>query len=808
LSDASAAVPPTEPGRRLGAPPILRRAVRFYSSPPGQPRARRATDVLLLVPALVALAILIVAYPPSRFERAFADFLDSVPGWLDPVWSFAADLLWLWAVLLVVVAALSRRYVVALQALGSAALALGVGVVSARLALGDWPHLLNAIQGEEDAPAFPAVRLALAAAAVVAAGPHLVRPLQTTCRWILLLGFVGALLTDGAVPSGNIAGILVALVAAAAVRLAFGTSAGRPSLAHVGTALAELGVFAEGLEVADRQVAGVFLVHGRDAAGRQLLVKVYGRDAYDTRVLAKFWRTLWYRDGGPSLGLSRGQTAEYEAFVTLLAANAGVPTREVVTAGATVEDDALLVLRGDARPLAGLSADELSDDVLARCWRTLAVLHRANIVHLRIDSSTVVALGDEVGLVDFGNATVAPNADQPMTDRAQLLATTATVAGSERALATAVSSLGEKGVAALLPYLQPAALSAELRREMKDKGLDIDDLRKQAAQAVGDEPPELVKLRRVSWWSLIQAGLLVLAGSAVISYFGGIDWDQLAEDLRDASWAWLVFGFLVAQLPRLTQAVSTLGSVPARLPYGPVYTLQLATGYMNLALPSYAARLAVNIRFFQRQGLTPAVAVTSGAIDSFASTVVQVVLLGLLLLFSQATLNLNLSGPSDSSDNLVWIILALVVVTALVVALVPRLRRAVVGRVRTWWPEVRNALGALRASNKLTLLLCGNLATEVLFAISLGLFTRGLGYPVSLSDLLVINMSVSLLSSFIPVPGGIGVTEFGLTAGLTAAGMPDESAFAAVILYRLSTFYVPAIWGFFALQWLQRNRYL
>jgi uncharacterized membrane protein YbhN (UPF0104 family) len=52
------------------------------------------------------------------------------------------------------------------------------------------------------------------------------------------------------------------------------------------------------------------------------------------------------------------------------------------------------------------------------------------------------------------------------------------------------------------------------------------------------------------------------------------------------------------------------------------------------------------------------------------------------------------------------------------------------------------------------------------------------------------------------------VTEFGLTAGLTAAGMPDESAFAAVILYRLSTFYVPAIWGFFALQWLQRNRYL
>jgi uncharacterized protein (TIRG00374 family) len=70
------------------------------------------------------------------------------------------------------------------------------------------------------------------------------------------------------------------------------------------------------------------------------------------------------------------------------------------------------------------------------------------------------------------------------------------------------------------------------------------------------------------------------------------------------------------------------------------------------------------------------------------------------------------------------------------------------------------------------------------------------------------HSSVSLLASFIPVPGGIGVVEFGLTAGLVAAGMSDESAFAAVILYRLSTFYIPPAWGFFAMRWLQRNRYL
>ena len=75
-------------------------------------------------------------------------------------------------------------------------------------------------------------------------------------------------------------------------------------------------------------------------------------------------------------------------------------------------------------------------------------------------------------------------------------------------------------------------------------------------------------------------------------------------------------------------------------------------------------------------------------------------------------------------------------------------------------------------------------------------------------DLLFINMTVALLAGLLPIPGGIGVTEGGLIFGLTRAGMPEEAAFAAVILYRLATFYLPPVWGFFALRWLQRNQHV
>ena len=46
------------------------------------------------------------------------------------------------------------------------------------------------------------------------------------------------------------------------------------------------------------------------------------------------------------------------------------------------------------------------------------------------------------------------------------------------------------------------------------------------------------------------------------------------------------------------------------------------------------------------------------------------------------------------------------------------------------------------------------------------------------------------------------------TVGLTSAGMSAQAAVAAVLLYRIATYYLPPVWGFVALQWLQRNRYL
>lgn len=59
-----------------------------------------------------------------------------------------------------------------------------------------------------------------------------------------------------------------------------------------------------------------------------------------------------------------------------------------------------------------------------------------------------------------------------------------------------------------------------------------------------------------------------------------------------------------------------------------------------------------------------------------------------------------------------------------------------------------------------------------------------------------------------PVPGGIGVSEGATTACLVAVGVPQADALSAVLAYRMITFYLPPLWGYFTLHWLRTHDYL
>jgi uncharacterized protein (TIRG00374 family) len=160
----------------------------------------------------------------------------------------------------------------------------------------------------------------------------------------------------------------------------------------------------------------------------------------------------------------------------------------------------------------------------------------------------------------------------------------------------------------------------------------------------------------------------------------------------------------------------------------------------------------------------------------------------------------------------VWIILAVVVLVGLVAGLalaVPRVRRLAAEHVR---PRVHAIWGNLkevaRSPRKLVLLVGGSFAQELVVAMALSVSLRAFGDHLRLPTLIVVITLAGIIGGISPSPGGMGVVEAGMILGLTAAGVSESDATAAVFIQRLFTSYLPPIWGWFTLVWMRKREYL
>jgi uncharacterized protein (TIRG00374 family) len=106
------------------------------------------------------------------------------------------------------------------------------------------------------------------------------------------------------------------------------------------------------------------------------------------------------------------------------------------------------------------------------------------------------------------------------------------------------------------------------------------------------------------------------------------------------------------------------------------------------------------------------------------------------------------------------------------------------------------------------LLVGGSFAQELIVAMILSVSLRAFGDHLRLPTLIVVITLAAIIGGISPSPGGMGVVEAGMILGLTAAGVSEPDATAAVFIQRLFTSYLPPIWGWFTLVWMRRREYL
>jgi uncharacterized protein (TIRG00374 family) len=269
-----------------------------------------------------------------------------------------------------------------------------------------------------------------------------------------------------------------------------------------------------------------------------------------------------------------------------------------------------------------------------------------------------------------------------------------------------------------------------------------------------------------------------------------------------------------------------MGASSKPVPYLPVTMLQYAIQFLAVTVPSAAAKYALDVRFFQKFGMPAAAALSIGVIDSSSGFVVQILLIAVIALTALPGLTSPLFGTTASTSTtastggtslllVAACLFGIVVITAIIAWFIPAARRKIKAAIHKGRASLKeqaaaasSALVVYRRPKNLTQMFVGNLGAQILQGVILGLCLHAFGGDAYLSQMVLINTLVMLFAGFMPVPGGVGVAEAGYVACLQAIGVPSAVAMSTALLYRLATFYLPPIWGGFAMAWLKRHKYV
>jgi uncharacterized membrane protein YbhN (UPF0104 family) len=536
-------------------------------------------------------------------------------------------------------------------------------------------------------------------------------------------------------------------------------------------------------------------------SGESVRVHAFGRDQRDGQFAARVWRAASYRE--PRVGIfgSRLQHVEHIAYALLLADDAGVRVPSLVRTGVAGPDAALLVTRRPpGRPLAELTADEVTDAALADAWTQVGRLRDAGIAHGALDGRHVlVEPGAPVVFADFDHADVGGDPYWRDRDIATLLITTARVVGNERAVAAAVGTLGGDAVAAALPLVQPATLPPESAHREKHLGKTLKQLRAAvvAATGVDDVPP--LKVKRLTLVNIgMLAGILLALGIA-LSSLDGVDWSSVQGEFEDATWSWALLAFVLYPLVPMSWGTALMGCVNTDLPFVPTVLTQLACTFLNLITPNGIGGTALQLDYLHHRNVPLASAASAMVLSTGVGSALQ-----LLLFLAAAAITATSVESSNSGGSISLGAIAIGAALVGVVLFIPKIRGKVVPAVKRAASDI---WAVLRNPKKGAQLFGGDLAGNLVYPALLGLCLLAFGESLNFAQLVVVQVGAGMLGNVAPVPGGIGVQEAALTAGLTSFGIDTNTALATVLVFRGITFALPPFFGFVTLQYLRRAGY-
>jgi hypothetical protein len=312
-----------------------------------------------------------------------------------------------------------------------------------------------------------------------------------------------------------------------------------------------------------------------------------------------------------------------------------------------------------------------------------------------------------------------------------------------------------------------------------------------------------VNWRRVWPWLryALGVGLIAVAVWVVASHTSELS--GVSGTLSHLKWWWM-FPALVVEMGSFVafsgMEYELLKAGGLRAPKVPLLEMTFASQAMANSLPAGTAAAAVyGFRWFRRFGTDTTMA-TWALIGTFVASIVS------LALF--AGVGLALASGEGSSLDLVAVTIGVLVITMVIGALfvyqrplaaLVRLSFRAVRRV-TGWPrgdapeQIERVVGWVTAVQlkplQITRIVGWGAGNWVLDCACFAMMFPAVGAPIPWKGLLL-AYGAGQLSANLPItPGGLGVTEGTITIALVAFGGQQSTTLAAVVMYRLLSFWL------------------
>jgi len=309
-------------------------------------------------------------------------------------------------------------------------------------------------------------------------------------------------------------------------------------------------------------------------------------------------------------------------------------------------------------------------------------------------------------------------------------------------------------------------------------------------------PKQTASRKRALLLRVAVGGVLLLAAVYVLA----THWQTVQSSLqvaRGAGIGWLVASLLLMALTFCIAAAVYGALALHRLRYRQTVLVEVSTAFVNRLLPSGLGGLGLHGLYLYKRKHTAAEATAVVSVNNLLGMAAHLLLLAGVLALYPSVLRQFVDGNRHAVS---WKWGLLVPVMAAAVLALPAARRKIAKFLQNLLLSVRKIKPQRVVQALLLAMLLTVVYTSILFCSA-----RSVGVDLSALQVFIVFSIGMLTSTATPTPGGLVGAEAGLFVGFVAYGVASPAAGAAVLLYRLVSYWMPLLPGVAALLLARRR---